>query len=92
MWFLSNFPAYELDPSFHQPTGRESIVEKWIIHKLNLTAAEVDKSLSERNFMAVTSSLYSLWLYEFCDVFIVRVAPHQLELSRSQLIRPYWSS
>lgn len=54
-----------------QPTGNESLVEKWILHKLNAAAEEVNKYLLERNFMMVTSSAYNFWLYELCDVYIV---------------------
>jgi hypothetical protein len=55
-----------------QPTAKESLVEKWILHKLNLAAAEVNRQLTERNFMLATSAAYNFWLYELCDVYIVR--------------------
>jgi valyl-tRNA synthetase len=55
-----------------QPTGNESLVEKWILHKLNIATAETNKQLSERNFMAATNAVYNFWLYELCDVYIVR--------------------
>jgi valyl-tRNA synthetase len=55
-----------------QPTGNESLVEQWILHKLNIAAAEIHKQLSERNFMAATNAVYNFWLYELCDVYIVR--------------------
>lgn len=54
-----------------QPTGNESLVEKWILHKLNTAAEEINKHLTERNFMMVTSSAHKFWLYELCDVYIV---------------------
>jgi valyl-tRNA synthetase len=56
----------------YQPTGRESLVEKWILHKLNAAAAEVNRQLADRNFMLATSAAYNFWLYELCDVYIVR--------------------
>ena len=55
-----------------QPTGKESLVEKWILHKLNFAAAEINKQLAERNFMQATNVAYNFWLYELCDVYIVR--------------------
>jgi valyl-tRNA synthetase len=55
-----------------QPTGKESLVEKWILHKLNAAAAEINKQMIERNFMAATTAAYQFWLYELCDVYIVR--------------------
>lgn len=54
-----------------QPTGRESLVEQWILHKLNVCAADVNTQLAERNFMAATTVAYNFWLYELCDVYIV---------------------
>lgn len=54
-----------------QPTGDESLVEKWIFHKLNIAADEINKQLKERNLMAATTAAYNFWLYELCDVYIV---------------------
>ena len=68
-----------------QPTGNESLVEKWILHKLNLAAEEINKQLSERNFMNATGAAYNFWLYELCDVYIVR--PSHSPMSRSVLIK-----
>ena len=47
-------------------------MEKWILHKLNFAAAEINKQLAERNFMQATNVAYNFWLYELCDVYIVR--------------------
>lgn len=55
-----------------QPTGDESLCEMWILHKLNLAAGDVNMHLEERNFMMATTSIYNFWLYELCDVYIVR--------------------
>ena len=60
------------DGSASQPAGRESLVERWILHKLNAAAAEVNRQLADRNFMLATSAAYNFWLYELCDVYIVR--------------------
>lgn len=54
-----------------KPTGNESLVEKWILHKLNIAATEVNQHLTDRNFMAATTSAHNFWLYELCDVYIV---------------------
>lgn len=48
-------------------------MEKWILHKLNIAATEVNQQLTERNFMVATSAAYNFWLYELCDVYIVSV-------------------
>lgn len=69
------FSFFLLSLTLRQPTGNESLVEKWILHKLNLTSEDINKQLTERNFMAATTSVYSFWQYELCDVYIVRL-PH----------------
>ena len=58
-----------------QPTGKESLVEKWILHKLNFAAAEINKQLAERNFMQASNVAYNFWLYELCDVYIEASKP-----------------
>lgn len=65
-----------------QRSGKESVVERWILHKLNNAAADVEKQLEDRNFMNATGALWNFWLYEFCDVYIVS-AP----LSPTQMFR-----
>ena len=32
----------------------------------------MNNQLTERNFMAATNVAYNFWLYELCDVYIVR--------------------
>lgn len=54
-----------------QPLSSETLVERWIYHKLDVAATDVNKALYERNFMAATNAVYNFWLYELCDVYIV---------------------
>jgi len=54
-----------------QCTGNESLVEQWILHKLNVATKDINQHLSDRNFMMATTSAYNFWLYELCDVYIV---------------------
>ncbi|KAF8496882.1 hypothetical protein F5888DRAFT_1794622 [Russula emetica] len=75
----TKFAMLKLDKTFKseptpKPTGNESLVEKWILHKLNtgIDTAKTNKQLGERNFIAATNAVYNLWLYELCDVYIVR--------------------
>ncbi|KAF7289070.1 hypothetical protein HMN09_01355200 [Mycena chlorophos] len=76
----TKFAMLKLDESFvpeptAQPTGNESLVEKWILQKLNVASAEVNAFLAERNFMSATNSIYNFWLYELCDVYIEVMKP-----------------
>lgn len=69
--FVASLPLSRSVDRIEQPTGKESLVEKWILHRLNIAAAEINQHLTDRNFMAATISAYNFWLYELCDVYIV---------------------
>ena len=56
---------------FFQLSGKESLVERWILNKLNEAATEINRELAVRNFMNATNAAYNFWLYELCDVYIV---------------------
>jgi len=58
-----------------KPSGNESLVEKWILDRLNVAADEVNKQMTERNFFMVTNVVYNFWLYELCDVYIEAMKP-----------------
>jgi len=82
----TKFAMLKLDESFvpeavAKPTGKESLVEQWILHKLNIAATEVNTHLTERNFMAATTSAYNFWLYELCDIYIEAMKPMTDELA-----------
>ncbi|EPZ35028.1 Aminoacyl-tRNA synthetase, class Ia domain-containing protein [Rozella allomycis CSF55] len=64
-------------------TGNESLVDKWILSRLNKTCLEVDKNFNEYNFMNVTSLIHSFWLYSLCDIYIESVK-FNLENSQSK--------
>ncbi len=82
LWNATKFALLKLEPiasfqpsSSDEPSGSESLVEKWILHKLNVAAKTVNDNLKERNFMAATSAVYNFWLYELCDVYIEAIKP-----------------
>lgn len=76
----TKFAMLKLDSTFvpnalPTPTGNESLVERWIFHKLNIASTNVNTHLEQRNFMAATTAVYNFWLYELCDVFIEAMKP-----------------
>ncbi|KAI0067514.1 hypothetical protein BV25DRAFT_1961213 [Artomyces pyxidatus] len=76
----TKFAMLKLDQTFtpepsSAPTGNESLVEKWILHKLNVATEEINRQLTDRNFMAATNAAYNFWLYELCDVYIEAMKP-----------------
>ena len=56
-------------------TGNESLVEKWIISRLNNAIKETTENLETINLMAATTAIYNFWLYELCDVYVEAVKP-----------------
>ena len=78
LWNATRFALLKLQDGF-QPLPLEvqhhfvpvSMVEKWILHRLNTTARDLGALLEERSFMAATAAVYNFWLYDLCDVYIL---------------------
>ncbi|KAH1522668.1 Valine--tRNA ligase, mitochondrial [Aspergillus fumigatus] len=51
-------------------TGRESLSERWILHKFNTAAKEVNEALAQREFSVAASTTYQYWYGQLCDIFI----------------------
>ncbi|KAE8447460.1 Valine--tRNA ligase, mitochondrial [Mollisiaceae sp. DMI_Dod_QoI] len=51
-------------------TGKESLAERWILHKLTVAAKEINQALGDREFMKSTSIVYAFWYNQLCDVYI----------------------
>lgn len=51
-------------------TGRESLAENWILHKLTIAAKEINQALADREFSTATSVAYQYWYTSLCDVYI----------------------
>ena len=69
------FPSDFLPAASHEPTGKETLVEKWILSRLESTAVDLNKHLENRNFLLATSTIYDFWLYSLCDVYIEAMKP-----------------
>lgn len=57
-------------PSSSKLGGKESLSEQWILHKMNEAVKEVNKAVPDREFSTATSTIYTYWLNQLCDVFI----------------------
>ncbi|ANB14175.1 valine--tRNA ligase [Sugiyamaella lignohabitans] len=57
-------------PASGNPSGKESLVEKWILHKLSTASKIATEALDKRDFLEATNVIYNFWLYEFCDIYI----------------------
>ncbi|KAL9120281.1 MAG: hypothetical protein Q9187_003160 [Circinaria calcarea] len=51
-------------------TGKESLAERWILHKLTIAAKEINQALTDREFSQSTSVAYQYWYTHLCDAFI----------------------
>lgn len=58
-----------------KPTGKESIAEKWILHRLNAASVLVNEAMENRDFSDATNHAYRFFLNDFCDVFIEATKP-----------------
>lgn len=80
LWNATKFALLKLEGDFQPasngtPTGKESLVEKWILYRLNEATKGVHINLQNRNFMQATTDVYNFWLYELCDVYIEAIKP-----------------
>ncbi|KAH9916527.1 tRNA synthetases class I-domain-containing protein [Fomitopsis serialis] len=71
----TKFAMLKLDEEFvpepvARPTGNESLVERWILDKLNFAADKLNRDLERRDFFEATIAVHNFWLYELCDVYI----------------------
>ncbi|GKZ73406.1 hypothetical protein CBS63078_4126 [Aspergillus niger] len=51
-------------------TGKESLSERWILHKFNQAAKEMNETLEQREFSQSAQIVYQYWYSQLCDVFI----------------------
>ena len=64
-WLTGSFPR-------RKPGGRESLVDRWIRSRLTEAVRLSNQGFQAYDFPAVTTAQYSFWLYELCDVYLVR--------------------
>lgn len=70
---LGNLHDGYTPPRSLRKTGRESLVERWILHKFTTSAREINRALEAREFSKATQIVYQYWYNYICDVFIVRL-------------------
>ncbi|KAK5016722.1 hypothetical protein LTR60_002272 [Cryomyces antarcticus] len=51
-------------------TGKESLAERWILHKLTIASKEINQALAAREFSRSTQIAYQYWYDNLCDVYI----------------------
>lgn len=71
----TKFALMRLDKDFKpkassKPSGQESLVEKWVLHKFSSQAKVVNDALEKKDFLTATTAIHGFWLYDVCDVYI----------------------
>ncbi|KAJ5580217.1 tRNA synthetases class I-domain-containing protein [Penicillium hispanicum] len=51
-------------------TGKESLAEKWILHKMTRAAGDMNSAIDTREFARATQIIYQYWYNHLCDVYI----------------------
>ncbi|KAL2408088.1 Valine-tRNA ligase, mitochondrial [Exophiala dermatitidis] len=51
-------------------TGKESLAERWILHKMTMAAKEMNAAIAAREFAKATQVIYQYWYNHLCDVYI----------------------
>ena len=51
-------------------TGKESLAERWIMHKYAMAAKDMNQALTDREFSKSTIVIYQYWYSYLCDVYI----------------------
>ncbi|KAF2224229.1 tRNA synthetases class I-domain-containing protein [Elsinoe ampelina] len=69
-YVLGNLPEGYTPQAKGGKTGKESLAERWILHKMNRAAKEVNAALTAREFSMATSTVYHYWYDCLCDVYI----------------------
>ena len=67
---LGNIDASFVPSAVPVKTGQESLAERWILHKFNLAAKEINQALGNREFSQAASIVYQYWYTQLCDVYI----------------------
>ena len=48
----------------------KTLAERWILHKMNAAAKEINQAIADREFSKSTIIVYKYWYSELCDVYI----------------------
>lgn len=70
-YVLGKLPDGYVPRSKPAKTGRETLSERWILHRLNAAAQTVHEALEQREFSRSSQAVYRYWYDDVCDVFIV---------------------
>lgn len=68
-YVLGSLPA-EFKPIKNGAVKGKTLAERWILHKMNEAARDINQALAQREFAKSTNIVYKYWYSELCDVYI----------------------
>ena len=67
--------ALSLIPPFFPQFKATSLVETWILHRLNVAIKEANAGFANFSLPQATTACFNFWLYELCDVYLEAIKP-----------------
>jgi valyl-tRNA synthetase len=80
IWNATRFVLLNLEGHEDQKPEGLTLVDRWLLSRLNRLAAQVDQGLTARDFQAACQALYQFFWSELCDWYI--------EISKGRLTDP----
>lgn len=69
---LTYFPNDFEAPNNFKLVGNESNMDLWMLSKLASASIDANKGFETYDFGLITTAIYNVWLYDLCDVYLVR--------------------
>ena len=86
LWQATRFALLNFDAQFKRPESIRALVatmkaspslsDSWIMNRLHQAVVKADAAFTGYEFANATSAIYNFWLYDLCDVYLVRRATH----------------
>lgn len=78
IWNATRFALNSLGENFVAPDdfnliGNESYMDLWMLSRLSSAVQNANKGFESYDFVLTTTAIYNVWLYDFCDVYIVSI-------------------
>jgi valyl-tRNA synthetase len=74
-------PLYERPALLHEQENALSVVDRWILSRLNNAVEVANRGFASYNFESITTACFSFWLYELADVYLEAIKPVLLDES-----------
>lgn len=68
-YVLGSLPS-DFSPAAKGGVPGKTLAERWILHKMNTAAREINQALAAREFSKSSNIIYKYWYSELCDVYI----------------------